>query len=67
MPTFAQLHTERRGVFITCANCRRGRALDILAQIVVGRGEMEINDAFEQGRFKCGACGSHRVTLHIDP
>jgi hypothetical protein len=67
MPTFAQLHTERRGVFITCTNCKRGHPLDLLAHIAAGRGEWELDAAFAQGRFKCGPCGSQRVTLHVDP
>lgn len=66
MPTATRLHAERRGVFVACAGCRRGRRLDLEALIAAGQGEAEIQALCDQGRFKCGYCGVDRVTLHVD-
>lgn len=65
--TVASLHDQGAGVSVVCATCRRTRVLDLEALVEAGKGDVELEEAWQAGRFRCGACGGHRVTLHVAP
>ncbi len=60
------LKAAGKSITVACSQCKASTPLDLLALIVACKGSVDLEEAWERGRFRCTACGSKACSLHLE-